>query len=161
MEVSRPSWPLRPMLKFVRRVHFQSMPRRPCQSQPRNSYGCLQTGGRCGRCPVPACCFRRKHGKMISIEAHEAVKRSQPEITVAGLNDGNDGTLRQALLVVPGIHNERRAGRHRPRHHWLGWLKQKRTAKAMRRGASVGSSAYLIVQTVPAKCKDVWKKAKP
>ena len=44
-----------------------------------------------------------ENGKAVAIEPHQTMERSQPEITVLGLNHGNDFTVRQALLFVPGI----------------------------------------------------------
>ena len=44
----------------------------------------------------------------IAVETHQAVERAEPEIAVARLRDGDDGTLRQAVVGAPGVHGERR-----------------------------------------------------
>ena len=55
--------------------------------------------------------------EMISVETYEAVECAHPEIAVAGLDHGNDGASRQFFLVVPRVHDERRARRVRRAAH--------------------------------------------
>jgi hypothetical protein len=42
-----------------------------------------------------------KHGELDSIKANQAELCAEPEVTVAGLQDGPNKILRQAMLAVP------------------------------------------------------------
>ena len=42
--------------------------------------------------------------KFVSVEACQPFVRTQPEIAIAGLSDGADSVLRQALLLRPGCY---------------------------------------------------------
>ena len=67
-----------------------------------------------------------ENGEMISVKTHQAVERSEPEITIPGLNHGDDGVFRQPFLAGPNIHNERQTGLVR---------------RARRRGENEGTNA--------------------
>src|SRR5215469_15726748 len=47
-----------------------------------------------------------KQSEAISVKANQAMERSNPEITVGSLQDGNGSVVRQTFLRVPGIDDE-------------------------------------------------------
>jgi len=46
-----------------------------------------------------------RHG--FAIEAHQAIERAQPEITVMSRCEGDNRALRQAVFGAPNVHDER------------------------------------------------------
>jgi len=48
-----------------------------------------------------------ENGETVSVKTHQTVECAEPEITIPGLNHGDDGVFRKPLLAGPNIHNER------------------------------------------------------